>query len=101
LLEAAHYSFPVLGTQLRLATGATGFLECGRASAAQLLFPTIHRLAMGSDLASDLGFTHSLGKQSCRAKPPPFESIEISFHSGWISHAGNYITDSKICHYIL
>jgi hypothetical protein len=65
-----------------------------------LLGPAIDGLAVHSDLPRHFRFAQPLLQQTESLKPPTLQSIEISLHSCWISHALLCTTNSIKCHYI-
>ncbi len=75
------------GGELRFPAGSSRLLQAGAAGDLQLPRPPIHRLAMDTDLASDLRFAQPLPEELRRRESPSFERIEIPPHPHRIPHA--------------
>lgn len=79
----------VLGIQTRLPARTSGVFEGPLASFGQSPDPSIHRLAVGPNAPSHLGFRQSLREQLRSLDPPPLQRLEVPSHTRWMSHTSN------------
>lgn len=84
--EQRHQLLALLLGELRLASRASRFLESRFAGTLQCDLPAVHRLAMYTELASNLSLRHPLLQHYGGTKPPLFERIEVPPHPSRISH---------------
>lgn len=87
-LEPLLNTVEVAGLQQRFSPCPPGLLQGPPSTVGELPGPTIDGLAMHTDLPRHLRFAQALSQQRRSTQAPFFQSIEVSFNTGWVSHAG-------------
>lgn len=88
-LENACELLQVLRIQQWFATGTAGFLQARASGVGQDLGPPIYRLAVDTELPSNLRLAQTSLQQPSGFEAPLLETIEITSYACWISHATN------------